>query len=182
MRLVCSKWRCIRQNRRKILCSISALPSWIIWHEKCNWTFICNYEGIKWYYDITKLLSHGLLSKGQKRYFVHESRKSDNFCILEYVSKYICFEKVRFHTPPPPFSWDLHEALKIYLSNCLQVKHVDCYTITIHELESVTTRYKFKSMMRGNLSLSLYAHLYIYIFSFLTYQKNIFSILLSPVL
>ena len=109
MRLVCSKWRCIRQNRRKILCSISALPSWIIWHEKCNWTFICNYEGIKWYYDITKLLSHGLLSKGQKRYFVHESRKSDNFCILEYVSKYICFEKFRFHTPPPPcllgFTW-----------------------------------------------------------------------------
>ncbi|XP_050271027.1 probable protein arginine N-methyltransferase 6 [Quercus robur] len=31
------------------------------------------------------------------------------------------------------------------------VKHVDCYTITIHELESVTTRYKFKSMMRAPL-------------------------------
>uniref|UniRef100_A0A5B7B869 Protein arginine N-methyltransferase domain-containing protein n=1 Tax=Davidia involucrata TaxID=16924 RepID=A0A5B7B869_DAVIN len=29
------------------------------------------------------------------------------------------------------------------------VKHVDCYTITIRELESVTTRYKFKSMMRA---------------------------------
>lgn len=31
------------------------------------------------------------------------------------------------------------------------VKHVDCYTIKIHELESVTTRYKFKSMMRAPL-------------------------------
>ncbi|KDP40475.1 hypothetical protein JCGZ_24474 [Jatropha curcas] len=31
------------------------------------------------------------------------------------------------------------------------VKHVDCYTIEIHELESVTTRYKFKSMMRAPL-------------------------------
>ncbi|KAF3457784.1 hypothetical protein FNV43_RR02443 [Rhamnella rubrinervis] len=31
------------------------------------------------------------------------------------------------------------------------VKHVDCYTITIHELESVTTRFKFKSMMRAPL-------------------------------
>ncbi|KAK9274591.1 hypothetical protein L1049_021840 [Liquidambar formosana] len=31
------------------------------------------------------------------------------------------------------------------------VKHVDCYTITIQELESVTTRYKFKSMMRAPL-------------------------------
>ncbi|XP_059454136.1 probable protein arginine N-methyltransferase 6 isoform X2 [Corylus avellana] len=31
------------------------------------------------------------------------------------------------------------------------VKHVDCYTITINELESVTTRYKFKSMMRAPL-------------------------------
>ncbi|KAA8541436.1 hypothetical protein F0562_025399 [Nyssa sinensis] len=29
------------------------------------------------------------------------------------------------------------------------VKHVDCYTITIRELESVTTRFKFKSMMRA---------------------------------
>ncbi|XP_030446893.1 probable protein arginine N-methyltransferase 6 isoform X2 [Syzygium oleosum] len=28
------------------------------------------------------------------------------------------------------------------------VKHVDCYTVTLGELESVTTRYKFKSMMR----------------------------------
>ncbi|KAL5544849.1 hypothetical protein UlMin_008633, partial [Ulmus minor] len=28
------------------------------------------------------------------------------------------------------------------------VKHVDCYTITIGELESVSTRYNFKSMMR----------------------------------
>ncbi|XP_057961628.1 probable protein arginine N-methyltransferase 6 [Malania oleifera] len=27
------------------------------------------------------------------------------------------------------------------------VKHVDCYTVTISELESVTTQYKFKSMM-----------------------------------
>lgn len=26
---------------------------------------------------------------------------------------------------------------------------MDCYTVTINELESVTTRYKFKSMMRG---------------------------------
>ncbi|KAH7521241.1 hypothetical protein FEM48_Zijuj07G0012200 [Ziziphus jujuba var. spinosa] len=31
------------------------------------------------------------------------------------------------------------------------VKHVDCYSISIHELESVTTRYKFKSMMRAPL-------------------------------
>ncbi|KAL5543038.1 hypothetical protein UlMin_010748 [Ulmus minor] len=31
------------------------------------------------------------------------------------------------------------------------VKHVDCYTITIGELESVSTRYKFKSMMRAPL-------------------------------
>ncbi|GLT54315.1 hypothetical protein SLA2020_275220 [Shorea laevis] len=31
------------------------------------------------------------------------------------------------------------------------VKHVDCYTITINELESVTTRYQFKSMMRAPL-------------------------------
>ncbi|KAI8527794.1 hypothetical protein RHMOL_Rhmol12G0102000 [Rhododendron molle] len=30
-----------------------------------------------------------------------------------------------------------------------QVKHVDCYTITREELESVTTRFKFKSMMRA---------------------------------
>ncbi|XP_058193956.1 probable protein arginine N-methyltransferase 6 [Rhododendron vialii] len=29
------------------------------------------------------------------------------------------------------------------------VKHVDCYTITRQELESVTTRFKFKSMMRA---------------------------------
>ncbi|KAI3719728.1 hypothetical protein L6452_20630 [Arctium lappa] len=29
------------------------------------------------------------------------------------------------------------------------VKHVDCYTITIQELESVTTKYKFQSMMRA---------------------------------
>ncbi|CAK9162772.1 unnamed protein product [Ilex paraguariensis] len=29
------------------------------------------------------------------------------------------------------------------------VKHVDCCTIKIHELESVTTRYKFQSMMRA---------------------------------
>ncbi|XP_057477986.1 probable protein arginine N-methyltransferase 6 isoform X2 [Actinidia eriantha] len=32
-----------------------------------------------------------------------------------------------------------------------QVKHVDCYTITNHELESVATRFKFKSMMRAPL-------------------------------
>ncbi|XP_040996975.1 probable protein arginine N-methyltransferase 6 isoform X1 [Juglans microcarpa x Juglans regia] len=31
------------------------------------------------------------------------------------------------------------------------VKHLDCYTISIHELETVTTRYKFKSMMRAPL-------------------------------
>ncbi|PSR90939.1 Protein arginine N-methyltransferase [Actinidia chinensis var. chinensis] len=31
------------------------------------------------------------------------------------------------------------------------VKHVDCYTITNHELESVATRFKFKSMMRAPL-------------------------------
>ncbi|XP_059656176.1 probable protein arginine N-methyltransferase 6 [Cornus florida] len=29
------------------------------------------------------------------------------------------------------------------------VKHVDCYTITIRELESITTNYKFQSMMRA---------------------------------
>ncbi|KAK6146613.1 hypothetical protein DH2020_020482 [Rehmannia glutinosa] len=29
------------------------------------------------------------------------------------------------------------------------VKHVDCCTITIHELETVSTRFKFKSMMRA---------------------------------
>ncbi|CAN0909002.1 Probable protein arginine N-methyltransferase 6 [Linum grandiflorum] len=29
------------------------------------------------------------------------------------------------------------------------VKHVDCYTLQIHELESVTTRFKFESMMRA---------------------------------
>ncbi|XP_010533207.1 PREDICTED: probable protein arginine N-methyltransferase 6 [Tarenaya hassleriana] len=29
------------------------------------------------------------------------------------------------------------------------VKHVDCYSIQTHELDSVTTRYKFKSMMRA---------------------------------
>ncbi|BBG94713.1 protein arginine methyltransferase 6 [Prunus dulcis] len=31
------------------------------------------------------------------------------------------------------------------------VKQVDCHTITLHELESVTTNYKFKSMMRAPL-------------------------------
>ncbi|KAI4385805.1 hypothetical protein MLD38_003798 [Melastoma candidum] len=31
------------------------------------------------------------------------------------------------------------------------VKHVDCYTVTAEELESVTTRYSFKSMMRAPL-------------------------------
>ncbi|CAA2963424.1 probable arginine N-methyltransferase 6 [Olea europaea subsp. europaea] len=29
------------------------------------------------------------------------------------------------------------------------VKQVDCYTVTLHELESVSTRFKFKSMMRA---------------------------------
>ncbi|XP_075089562.1 putative protein arginine N-methyltransferase 6 [Nicotiana tabacum] len=29
------------------------------------------------------------------------------------------------------------------------VKHVDCYTVTIQELESITTRFKFESMMRA---------------------------------
>ncbi|XP_022882195.1 probable protein arginine N-methyltransferase 6 isoform X2 [Olea europaea var. sylvestris] len=29
------------------------------------------------------------------------------------------------------------------------VKHVDCYTVTLHELESVSSRFKFKSMMRA---------------------------------
>lgn len=29
------------------------------------------------------------------------------------------------------------------------VKHVDCYTVTIHELESITTKFKFQSMMRA---------------------------------
>ncbi|KAK8617474.1 hypothetical protein V6N13_080390 [Hibiscus sabdariffa] len=33
-----------------------------------------------------------------------------------------------------------------------RVKHVDCYTIQHDELESVSTRYKFQSMMRGELS------------------------------
>ncbi|KAJ0037418.1 hypothetical protein Pint_23261 [Pistacia integerrima] len=31
------------------------------------------------------------------------------------------------------------------------VKHVDCYTIQIHELESIATAFKFKSMMRAPL-------------------------------
>lgn len=31
------------------------------------------------------------------------------------------------------------------------VKHVDCYAVTISELETVTTRYSFKSMMRAPL-------------------------------
>ncbi|GMI88406.1 ARABIDOPSIS THALIANA PROTEIN ARGININE METHYLTRANSFERASE 6, protein arginine methyltransferase 6 [Hibiscus trionum] len=31
------------------------------------------------------------------------------------------------------------------------VKHVDCYTIQLHELESVSTRYKFQSTMRAPL-------------------------------
>ncbi|KAI4358038.1 hypothetical protein L6164_001948 [Bauhinia variegata] len=31
------------------------------------------------------------------------------------------------------------------------VKHVDCYSVTIQELQSVTTRYRFKSMMRAPL-------------------------------
>ncbi|XP_048440793.1 probable protein arginine N-methyltransferase 6 isoform X3 [Pyrus x bretschneideri] len=31
------------------------------------------------------------------------------------------------------------------------VKHVDCHTVMHHELESVTTNYKFKSMMRAPL-------------------------------
>ncbi|GKU90904.1 hypothetical protein SLEP1_g4848 [Rubroshorea leprosula] len=31
------------------------------------------------------------------------------------------------------------------------VKHVDCYTVQIHELESVTAKYKFQSMMRAPL-------------------------------
>lgn len=31
------------------------------------------------------------------------------------------------------------------------VKHVDCYTVTVHELESVTTKYTYKSMMRAPL-------------------------------
>ncbi|CAA3009396.1 probable arginine N-methyltransferase 6 [Olea europaea subsp. europaea] len=34
------------------------------------------------------------------------------------------------------------------------VKHVDCYTVTLHELESVSSRFKFKSMMRGKIHLS----------------------------
>ncbi|KAI5678565.1 hypothetical protein M9H77_09515 [Catharanthus roseus] len=29
------------------------------------------------------------------------------------------------------------------------VKHVDCYTVTVQELESIMTRFKFKSMMRA---------------------------------
>ncbi|KAM0983202.1 hypothetical protein ACFX2I_010706 [Malus domestica] len=32
-----------------------------------------------------------------------------------------------------------------------EVKHVDCHTVTHHELESVTANYKFKSMMRAPL-------------------------------
>ncbi|XP_050234500.1 probable protein arginine N-methyltransferase 6 isoform X2 [Mercurialis annua] len=31
------------------------------------------------------------------------------------------------------------------------VKHLDCYTIQVHELESVSTRFKFQSMMRAPL-------------------------------
>ncbi|KAL3502346.1 hypothetical protein ACH5RR_036795 [Cinchona calisaya] len=29
------------------------------------------------------------------------------------------------------------------------VKHVDCYTVSVHELECITTRFKFESMMRA---------------------------------
>ncbi|GMG98929.1 hypothetical protein Nepgr_000769 [Nepenthes gracilis] len=32
------------------------------------------------------------------------------------------------------------------------VKHVDCYTVTMNELESVITKFKFKSMMRAPLN------------------------------
>ncbi|KAK4371194.1 hypothetical protein RND71_010669 [Anisodus tanguticus] len=35
------------------------------------------------------------------------------------------------------------------------VKHVDCYTVTIQELESITARFKFESMMRCTSSLFL---------------------------
>nr|GFD32828.1 probable protein arginine N-methyltransferase 6 [Tanacetum cinerariifolium] len=31
------------------------------------------------------------------------------------------------------------------------VKHVDCYTITYQELQSITTSFKFQSMMRAPL-------------------------------
>nr|XP_027097884.1 probable protein arginine N-methyltransferase 6 isoform X1 [Coffea arabica]XP_027097885.1 probable protein arginine N-methyltransferase 6 isoform X1 [Coffea arabica] len=32
------------------------------------------------------------------------------------------------------------------------VKNVDCYTVSVHELESITTSFRFQSMMRGKLS------------------------------
>lgn len=40
----------------------------------------------------------------------------------------------------------------------LQVKYVDSYSVTIHELETVTSKFKFNSMMRGNLLLYVLFH------------------------
>lgn len=39
--------------------------------------------------------------------------------------------------------------LKKYVHLQLQVKYIDSYSVTINELESVTTKFKFNSMMRG---------------------------------
>lgn len=49
-----------------------------------------------------------------------------------------------------PFSFWTH-----FPSTKRQVKHVDCYTVTTKELESITARFKFESMMRCTTSLSL---------------------------
>lgn len=46
--------------------------------------------------------------------------------------------------------------MKIVVAGNKQVKHVDCYTITLQELESVTTNFKFQSMMRGKTSFHLH--------------------------
>ncbi|PHT81165.1 putative protein arginine N-methyltransferase 6 [Capsicum annuum] len=43
----------------------------------------------------------------------------------------------------------MHYVVLIYLSTKRQVKHVDCYTVTTRELESITARFKFESMMRS---------------------------------
>lgn len=44
----------------------------------------------------------------------------------------------------------------VLFSTSCQVKHVDCYTVTIQELECVKTSFSFKSMMRGMISMSFY--------------------------
>lgn len=43
----------------------------------------------------------------------------------------------------------LHANIHLYEYD-KQVKEVDCYTVTIQELESVTAKFSFSSMLRGN--------------------------------